>query len=110
MQGHGNLFWNIQFDISAAEGAEYSERTHISVCGYDYKDVFERAQKLYNLARKAGQAVDNFSLYLRFDGMSEVQSLHFVVLKTWYLADPDDPGAFFCGVPEVSMKALRCAA
>ena len=107
MQGHGNLFWDIQFDISATEDAGYSERTHVVVCGHDYKDTYERAQKLYNLAHKAGQAVSYFSLYLRFDEASENG---FEVLKSWYLADPDDPGAFFCGVPEMSMKALRCAA
>jgi len=106
MQGHGNLFWNIKFD-AGVKGADYCDRTHIDVCGYDYKDAFERAQKEYTLARKAGQVVDHFSLYLRFDDASENG---FEVLKSWYLADPDDPGAFFCGVPEASMKALRCAA
>lgn len=109
MQGHGNLFWNIKFDAGAKD-ADYCDRTHIDVCGYDYKDMFERAQKEYTLARKTGLVVDHFSLYLRFDETSEDRSLHFSIIRTWHLADPDNPGAFFCGVPEVSMKGLCCTA
>lgn len=108
MQEHGNLFWDIQFDIGATKDAGYCERTHVAVCGYDYKETYERAQKLYNLAHKAGQVVICFSLMLRRDDLDEDEALHFNIFKTWYLADEDDPGAFFCGVPEVSMKALHC--
>lgn len=108
MQEHGNLFWDIQFDIGATKDAAYCERTHVAVCGYDYKDTFERAQKLYNIAHKAGQAVLYFSLMLRRDDSDEDEALHFNIFKTWQLADDNDPGAFFCGVPEVSMKGLLC--
>ncbi|MCF0203867.1 MAG: hypothetical protein HUK12_00940 [Muribaculaceae bacterium] len=107
MQGHGNLFWEIQFDLGPTKAAGYCERTHISVCGYDYKETYERAQKLYNLAHTAGQVVNSFSLMLRRDNSDKDEALHYNILTSWYLADADDPDAFFCGDPEVSMKALR---
>lgn len=108
MQEHGNLFWDIQFNIGATKDAGYCERTHVAVCGYDYTETYERAQKLYNLAHAAGQTVRCFSLMLRRDDLDEDEALHFNIFKSWQLADDNDPGAFFCGAPEVSMRALHC--
>ena len=109
MQEHGNLFWDIQFDVGATKDAGYCERTHIAVGGYDYKDTFERAQKLYNLACTEGKVVCSFSMMLRRDNLDADADLHFSIFKIWYLADEYNPGAFFCGAPEVSMKALHCS-
>lgn len=104
---HGNLYWDINFEVADGADAGFCERTHISVCGYDYKDTFERAQKLYNLARREAKQVYMFSMYLRQDASGEDVNAHFSIFSKWGLLDPQRPHDFFCGVPEVSMRGLR---
>lgn len=104
---HGNLYWEINFEIADRPDAGFCERTQISVCGYDYKETFERAQKLYNPARREGKQVCMFSLYLRQDASGDNANAHFTIFAKWDLRDSQKPYDFFCGVPEISMRGLR---
>lgn len=104
---HGNLYWDINFEIADSPDAGFCERTHISVCGYDYADTFNRAQKLYNLARRDGKQVFMFSMYLRQDISGDNGNAYFTIFSKWGLRDPQKPYDFFCGIPEISMCGLR---